>query len=120
MIIYGTAVLAACHLLGLYLGDILGNLMGAKANVGGVGIAMLLLIAARIVMNKRGWLPKETELGVAFWGAMYIPVVIAMASTQNVVAAVSGGPVAIVAALITVAVCAVLIAVINRTGDKNA
>ncbi|WP_239689465.1 malonate transporter subunit MadL [Aquitalea pelogenes] len=86
MIIYGTALLAACHLLGLFLGDLLGSLIGVKSNVGGVGIAMLLLIFARLYLHKRGWLPAETEQGVAFWGAMYIPVVVAMAATQNVVA----------------------------------
>ena len=39
MIIYGTALLAACHLIGLFLGDLLGALIGVKSNVGGVGIA---------------------------------------------------------------------------------
>ena len=29
MIIYGTALLAACHLLGLFLGDLLGSLIGS-------------------------------------------------------------------------------------------
>ncbi|AFK61520.1 malonate transporter MadL subunit [Advenella kashmirensis WT001] len=33
MIIYGTAILAACHLLGVYIGDLLGMLIGVKANV---------------------------------------------------------------------------------------
>ena len=27
MIIYGTAILAACHLLGVYIGDLLGSLI---------------------------------------------------------------------------------------------
>ncbi|HVS55472.1 MAG TPA: malonate transporter subunit MadL, partial [Casimicrobiaceae bacterium] len=40
MIIYGTALLAFCHLAGLFLGDLLGSLIGVKSNVGGVGIAM--------------------------------------------------------------------------------
>jgi len=120
MIIYGTAILAACHLLGLYLGDLLGAAIGAKANVGGVGIAMILLIFSRLYLQKKGWMPKETELGVTFWGAMYIPVVVAMAATQNVVAAVTGGPVAILAAVLAVACCAGLIAFINRLGrDKD-
>ncbi len=46
MIIYGTALLAFCHLAGLFLGDLLGAAIGVKTNVGGVGIAMLLLIAS--------------------------------------------------------------------------
>jgi malonate transporter MadL subunit len=98
VIIYGTALLAVCHLLGIFLGDLLGALLGAKTNVGGVGIAMILLICARLYMHKRGLMPEHTEMGVAFWGAMYIPVVVAMAASQNVVAALRGGPVALISA----------------------
>ncbi|WP_454907865.1 malonate transporter subunit MadL [Variovorax gossypii] len=115
MIIYGTALLALCHLLGIFLGDLLGQALGVKTNVGGVGIAMLLLITARIYMHKKGILPKLTELGVEYWGAMYIPVVVAMAAQQDMVSALRGGPVALLSALAAVAVCAVVISLINRT-----
>jgi malonate transporter MadL subunit len=114
MIIYGTALLAVCHLLGIFLGDVLGQALGVKTNVGGVGIAMLLLIVARLYMQKRDILPKLTELGVEYWGAMYIPVVVAMAAQQDMVAALRGGPVAVLSAIGAVAVCAVVIAAINR------
>ena len=119
MIIYGTALLAFCHLMGLFLGELLGIAIGAKTNVGGVGIAMLLLIVLKIYMHKRGLMPKETEAGVGFWGAMYIPVVVAMAANQNVVAAIKGGPVAILSALGAVAICVVCIAVLVRTGRDD-
>lgn len=115
MIILGTALLAVCHLLGIFLGDLLGQALGVKTNVGGVGIAMLLLIFARLYMQKRDILPKLTELGVEYWGAMYIPVVVAMAAQQDMVAALRGGPVAVLSAIAAVAVCACVIAVINRT-----
>ena len=115
MIIYGTALLAVCHLLGIFLGDLLGHALGVKTNVGGVGIAMLLLIVARLYMARKNILPKLTELGVEYWGAMYIPVVVAMAAQQDVVAALRGGPVALLSALGAVALCACVIAVINRT-----
>jgi malonate transporter MadL subunit len=115
VIIYGTALLAVCHLLGIFLGDLLGTLLGVKTNVGGVGIAMILLICARLYMHKRGLMPKATEMGVSFWGAMYIPVVVAMAAQQNVVAALRGGPVALLAAFATVLACAGCIALINST-----
>src|SRR5262245_40035349 len=105
MIIYGTALLALCHLLGIFLGDVLGQALGVKTNVGGVGIAMLLLIFARLYMHKTDRLPKLTELGVEYWGAMYIPVVVAMAAQQDMVAAQRGGPVAVLAAILTVALC---------------
>lgn len=115
MIIYGTALLAACHLLGIFLGDLLGQALGVKTNVGGVGIAMLLLIFARLYMARKDILPRLTELGVEYWGAMYIPVVVAMAAQQDVVAALRGGPVALLSAFVAVAVCACVIALINRT-----
>ncbi|MGJ7509774.1 malonate transporter subunit MadL [Variovorax sp. GT1P44] len=115
MIIYGTALLAVCHLLGIFIGDLLGQAMGVKTNVGGVGIAMLLLIFARIYMQKKDMLPKLTELGVEYWGAMYIPVVVAMAAQQDMVSALRGGPVALLSAIAAVGVCAIVISVINRT-----
>ena len=119
MIIYGTAILAACHLLGVFIGDALGAFIGVKANVGGVGIAMILLIAARIYLHKRGLMPATTEGGVNFWAALYIPVVVAMAAQQNVVAALKGGPVALMAAFGAVACCVCVIAFINRTGPQD-
>jgi malonate transporter MadL subunit len=95
---------------------LLGQAIGVKANVGGVGIAMLLLICARLYLHRRGLMPVATEAGVSFWGAMYIPVVVAMAATQNVVTALRGGPVALLGAIGAVVVCGACIALINRTG----
>ena len=120
MIIYGTALLAACHLLGIFFGDLLGAAIGVKTNVGGVGIAMMLLIFSRLYLHKKGLLPEVTEAGVGYWAAMYIPVVVAMAAQQNVVAALRGGPVAVLAAFGALFVCACVIAVLNRTGTKEA
>ena len=115
MIIYGVALLAICTLAGVILGDLLGVLLGVKSNVGGVGIAMILLICARLYMQKRGGMSQGCELGVGFWGAMYIPVVVAMAAQQNVVTALKGGPVAVLAAIGSVLVCGCTIALISRT-----
>ena len=80
MTIYGTGLLAACVLAGLFVGDLLGSAIGVKANVGGVGFAMILLIFSSEYLRKRGWLPQPTKDGVQFWSAIYIPVVVAMAS----------------------------------------
>lgn len=44
MVIYGVALLAGCYMAGNVIGDILGALLGVKANIGGVGFAMLFLI----------------------------------------------------------------------------
>lgn len=114
MIIYGTALLAVCHLLGILIGDLLGRALGMTTNVGGVGIAMMLLIFSRLYLHKRGRLCPTSESGVHYWGAIYIPVVVAMAMQQNVVAALKGGPVALIAAVGTVVLCGIFISFINR------
>ncbi|WP_395740388.1 malonate transporter subunit MadL [Prosthecobacter sp.] len=114
MIIYGTALLATCHLLGIILGDLLGRSLGMTTNVGGVGIAMLLLIGMRLFLHKRGMLCPTSESGVHYWGAIYIPVVVAMAMNQNVVAALRGGPVALIAAVGSVVLCGLFVSFINR------
>jgi malonate transporter MadL subunit len=119
MIIYGTALLAVCHLLGIVLGDLLGAALGMRTNVGGVGIAMLLLITARLYLHRHGRLSATSENGVHYWGAIYIPVVVAMAMQQNVVAAVRGGPVAVIAAVGSVIVCALFVSFINRMEPEH-
>lgn len=116
MTISGVALLAICTLLGGYLGDLLGALLGVKANVGGVGIAMLLLIAARLWLVRRGYFSHELRLGVEFWGSIYIPIVVAMAAQQNVVAAVKGGPLVLLAGGGAVAICFAAVAFISRLG----
>lgn len=119
MFIYGTALLAICHLLGIVLGELLGMAVGVKANVGGVGIAMLLLIFSRLWLHRHGRLNSTSEGGVHYWGALYIPVVVAMAMQQNVVAALRGGPVAVLAAVGSVAVCGLFVSLINRAEPED-
>jgi malonate transporter MadL subunit len=111
--IYGTAILAVCYLAGLFLGDWLGLLIGVKSNVGGVGLAMLLLVLVVTRARRRG---EEHRLlaGARFWGGMYIPVVVAMALQLDVHKAAGAGLVAVLAALLTVASCGLLIRFMNR------
>lgn len=116
MTISGVALLAICTLLGVALGDLLGVALSVKANVGGVGIAMIFLIAARLWMDARGWTSPGLKLGVEFWGALYIPIVVAMAAQQNVVAAVEGGPVVLIAGIGAVLLCFATVALISRLG----
>jgi malonate transporter MadL subunit len=99
MVIYGVALLAACTLAGAILGDFLGLAIGVKANVGGVGIAMFLLVLARWLLMKRAMLSERTRFGVEFWGLIYIPIVVAMAAQQNVIAAIKGGPLVLIAGI---------------------
>lgn len=116
MTISGVALLAICTLLGGLLGDWLGIALGVKANVGGVGIAMVLLIAARLWLFRRGMLSQGVRQGVGLWGALYIPIVIAMAAQQNVVSALKSGPVVITAAIGALVVCFAAVALISRMG----
>ena len=102
MIIYGVAVLAACVIAGKFVGDWLGVLIGVEANVGGVGIAMIFLIAVSHRFRHYIKEYKDTSLGITFWSAMYIPIIVAMAAKQNVVAAVGGGSIALLAGLLAV------------------
>ena len=119
MIVLGVALLAACTLIGVYLGDLLGIVLGVKANVGGVGIAMILLIAARVWLQSHGRLSKGVKFGVEFWAGMYIPIVVAMAAQQNVVAAASGGPIVIIAATGSLVLCFGAVALLSRIGRPD-
>jgi malonate transporter MadL subunit len=102
MVIYGVALLSFCMLVGVFAGDVLGHIIGVQANVGGVGIAMLLLLFLSNLSHRKLKLGAITETGIGFWSAMYIPIVVAMAAKQNVIAAVSSGWMAIVAGVAAV------------------
>ncbi|SFA77722.1 malonate transporter, MadL subunit [Collimonas sp. OK607] len=119
MIIYGVAILAICTLIGQFAGNILGVVLGVQANVGGVGFAMILLLVATDYLQRAKKMPAMSTQGITFWTAMYIPVVVAMAAQQNVVAALKGGPAAILAGVLAVAVSFVLIPVVDRIGKAR-
>jgi malonate transporter MadL subunit len=119
LVIYGVALLAGCFLAGMFLGDVLGVVLGVQANVGGVGIAMLFLILISDALIKRGRLKPVTRQGVVFWSAIYIPVIVAMAARQNVVAALDGGLMAFVAGTLAVVACFLLVPVISRIGGSG-
>ena len=119
MVIYGVALLSFCMLVGVFVGDILGNLIGVQANVGGVGIAMLLLIFISDALRKRSRLTEVSQRGVVFWSAIYIPVVVAMAAKQNVLAAVSSGPMAVLAGVAAVVASFLLIPLLSRLGGAR-
>ena len=97
MVIYGVALLSACVFFGVWLGSILGALLGLNSDVGGVGFAMLFLVLASEYCGKKGLLTGDPEFGIKFWSTMYIPIVVAMSMNQNVLAAIKGGPCAILA-----------------------
>ena len=114
MIIYRVALLAGCFMVGNLIGDMLGVVLGVKANIGGVGFAMLFLIIISTWAQKKGLMKEPEEQGIKFWSAMYIPIVVAMSSIQNVAAALSGGVVALAGGALAVAVGFLLIPVLAK------
>ena len=117
MIIYGVALLGVCLLVGVFLGELLGQIIGVKANVGGVGISMLLLIFLSHWRPIKEKLADGAASGVLFWNAMYIPIVVAMAAKQNVVGALSGGWLAISAGVTAVVLSFALVPILSKASD---
>ena len=104
MVIYGIALLGICTLLGLILGKLLGHLFGIDANVGGIGIAMLLLMYFSSFLKDKFAIGDMSEKGITFWSMIYIPIVVAMAAKQNVIGALDGGFMALLAGIFVVAI----------------
>ncbi len=116
MVVYGLLLLSGCMYAGVLIGDILGKITGVNSNVGGVGIAMLFLILLSDYLLERDLLSSKAQAGIQFWSMMYIPVVVAMSARQNVVSAVTGGPMAILAGVVAVAVAFTFIPMLSKIG----
>lgn len=98
MEIYGFGIVAFCMFVGSIIGNGLGEILGVKGDVGGVGFAMLLLVIISNYLEAKGKpLNEKTQNGIILLSALYIPIIVAMSSIQNVVAAFAGGAVAFVA-----------------------
>jgi len=118
MVIYGIALLGICTLLGLFAGELLGSLFGIDANVGGIGIAMFLLMCCTSFFKGRFKIGDISEKGITFWSLIYIPIVVAMAAKQNVVGAIDGGFMALLAGLLVVAVSFIFVPIISNFKRK--
>ena len=119
MVIYGVSILAICYIVGQFIGEVLGLVLGINSNVGGVGFAMIILIFVTARMKSRKMLSPESEKGILFWSSMYIPIVVAMSATQNVTAALSSGVVAVLVGVLSVVVSFLLIPVITKLTSKD-
>ena len=117
--IYGVALLAGCMLVGSFIGNLLGLITGIGSDIGGVGFSMLLLLLITNSKKASKILPKNYEKGVEFWKEMFIPVIIAMSASQNVVSAIDGGLLALVAGLAVVAVAFLLVPVFNKFAKND-
>ena len=119
MIVYGVALLSACLILGMLIGEALGVALNVEANVGGVGIAMLFLVFASNSDRFKSLTQDVAGKGIQFWSAMYIPIVVAMAARQNVAGAVDGGVLALTAGVAAVVVSFALVPVLSRIGKRD-
>ena len=116
MVIYGIALLGICTLIGLIIGKFLGSLFGIDANVGGIGIAMFLLMYCSSSLNTKLKIGDVSEKGITFWSMIYIPIVVAMAAKQNVIAAIDGGMIAIIGGSLAVFISFLMIPLISKIG----
>ena len=116
--IYGVAILAGCAFLGSFIGNILGLLTGINSDIGGVGFSMLLLLLITNSKKVNKILPENYTKGIDFWKEMFIPVIIAMSASQNVVSALKNGWAAIVAGIAVVVICLLLVPFFNMFNKK--
>lgn len=106
--------------VGFFLGNLLGAALGLSGDVGGVGFAMVLMIAYCAILEKKGKrLHPETEKGIATISSLYIPVVVAMSMNQNVYAAVTNGLVPIAAGALATFGSLLLVPLISKLGNAS-
>ena len=117
--IYGVALLAACMFAGSFIGNLLGLATGLNSDIGGVGFAVVLLVLVTNSPKVNKLLPDTYSKGIKFWKEMYIPITIAMAASQNVIGALSGGIVALVLGVGVVFLMMLLIPVICKFTSKE-
>jgi malonate transporter MadL subunit len=115
MLLRGVALLAGCYIIGQIIGESLGHFLGINNNVGGVGFAMLLLIITQNELEKRDLFHVEMGEGVMFWSKMYIPVIVAMSSIQNVRVAFNNGILALLAGILPVAICLLFMPILSKS-----
>ena len=117
--IYGVALLSLCMLIGSFIGNLLGLWTGLGSDIGGVGFAMILLLLLTNSKKVNKLLPEGYVKGINFWKEMFIPVIIAMSASQNVVSALDGGVLALVLGVGVVVIMLLLIPVFNMFSKDN-
>ncbi len=119
MKIYGIAILSICFLAGQIAGDLLGLGFAFKGNIGGVAFGMLFLILATDRFKNKGFFDQESASGILFWSSMYIPVVVAMSSIQNVKVAIGSGFIAVLVGVLSTLFCFLLIPLISKFSKQE-
>lgn len=120
MEIYGLGLVGLCMFAGSFIGHLLGNLMGLNKDMGGVGFSMIFLILITNYLKARGNpLSDRAGRGISLLSALYIPIVVAMSATQDVLKAFSGGSLAFIAGGLTTVACLALVPIISNIGKKD-
>lgn len=117
MPIYGTALLSLCLLTGLTVGRLIGAALGVDADIGGVGIAMILLIVGCDALQRRGPMKAPTERHR--FGARCICPSWSRWQRARMCSEHFRAVMAIVAGLAAVAASFVLVAVLAKSGSKE-
>ena len=121
LVIYGVLLLSLCYFAGLFVGEVMGKVVGLNANVGGVGFAMLflLLLCSYSETVKAALKNGRFSDGLTFWQNMYIPVVVAMSASQDVVKAVRSGWLAILCGITLTVLSLCLIPLVSRISSSK-
>ena len=115
MEVVGLGIIAACMFVGVSIGNVLARAIGVAGDVGGVGFAMVLLV---LVTNYFKF-DEKVQSGMQFVSNLYIPIIVAMAAIQNVVSAVRGGAIALLAGGIAVVASMALVPLLSRAGKSK-
>jgi malonate transporter MadL subunit len=118
MEIYGLGITAASYFIGNVVGEFVGKISGIGGNIGGVGFGMFFLVFVASFLEKKNLMGKKTSEGIKFLSAIYISVIVAMAASQNVVAAIKGGPAALLAGGLATFIGLFVVVPISRIGGK--
>lgn len=120
MEIYGLGLVAFSMFLGSFIGRIFGKITGIGGDIGGVGFAMLFLILYTNYLEKKGKpISKKTGNGILLLSSLYIPIVVAMSSIQNMATAFDQGLVAIAAGVLATLAGLLLVPVISKIGKNK-
>ncbi len=120
MEIYGLGLVGFFMFLGSFLGRLVGKLVGIDGDIGGVGFAMLFLILCTNYLEKKGRpISKKTGNGILLLSSLYIPIVVAMSSIQDMATAFDQGIVAIAAGLFATLAGLLLVPVISKIGKSK-
>jgi malonate transporter MadL subunit len=70
-------------------------------------------------LRKRDLFSLPTQSGIQFWNQMYIPIIVAMAATQNVKLALTSGIITLLVGVIPVIICFAMIPFLSKFIQKS-